>query len=435
MTGDRSYPLPTTTLPGHSFETLVDRLGRFEELCAKHDVVTHNTRIARYRRYLQQGPLKDWELDKGTFIDPSHSPIQHGLDRLLYVLREVHELTWIGESLGNAETSGLARKLRTMVRGADFAALDKNTEFRNTQFELRIASYLARTGHRLDFDSLTDVVATRGFTTYYIECKRVAKPGQVGRRIKEALNQIEARKPRSGLLRRRYGVVAMDVTQVAFTQNGLTMGVTSDHARDIIQEKLQGIGADIEKNGPSLTGRACLGLWLQIHIPALVLQPPMPMTRFSSLFLRNKTSGFGSVFAQEVFIGRTFTAAVEDPGEDAPRPLQPRNEVRIPSGTTVRYDEGLLEALVATGELPDRSDDHVAVTVWPPGGENDPPEEYSYFELRLAFVNLSEEDRQLFTKSISGARGLFAPLLLQRYRYVEQPPWLDEPGPTQHPTN
>jgi hypothetical protein len=32
---------------------------------------------------------------------------------------------------------------------------------RNTQFELRIASYLGRTGYQLDFETLTDIVATR----------------------------------------------------------------------------------------------------------------------------------------------------------------------------------------------------------------------------------------------------------------------------------
>ncbi|MGY1988350.1 hypothetical protein ACI792_19210 [Blastococcus sp. SYSU DS0669] len=403
----------------------MERLRRFEELCAKHDVVTRNTRIDRYRRYLERPQTEAWELDKGVFIDPPNSPIKHGLDRLLYVLREVHELTWIGEGLRDADTSGLSGKLRIVVRGADFAALDRNTEYRNTQFELRIASYLARTGHRLDFETLTDIVATRGLTTYYIECKRVAKAVQLRRRIKEALDQIEARMPRSTLLHRRRGVVAADVTQVGFIHNGLTMGVTSDHARDIIQEKLQDIRASIEMNGPSLAGRSCLGLWLQIHIPAIVLQPPMPITRFSSLFLRNADAGLAATFAQGIFIGRTFTAPVNDPGESAPRPLQPRSDIRIPSGTTFKYDEGLLEALVTTGELPDRPDDQVALTVWPPGADDDASEPYSYFEMKLAFANVSDEDRRFLTQSIDGARMLAAPLILQRYRYVAHSPWLD----------
>jgi hypothetical protein len=388
-------------------------------------VVTHNTRVDRYRQYLEQPAPEGWELDKGVFIDPPNSPIQHGLDRRLYVLREVHELAWIGESLRDAHTTGLSDRLRTVVRGADFATLDRNTDYRNTQFELRIASYLARSGHRLDFGTLTDIVATRGLTTYYIECKRVASAAQLTRRIKKALDQIEKRKPRSSLFHRRYGVVAADVTQVAFTHNGMTMGVTPDHARDVIQDKLQDIKAEIETNGPSLAGRPCLGLWLQIHIPAIILQPPMPITRFSLLFLPNADAGLMATFAQGVFMGRTFTAPLNDPGEEPPRPLRPRSEIRIPSGTTFRYDEELLESLVSTGELPERPDDHVVLTVWPPRAEKNAAEDYSYFELKLAFASVSNEDRRLFTESLDGARMLAAPVILQRYRYAEHSTWFD----------
>jgi hypothetical protein len=110
--------------------------------------------------------------------------------------------------------------------------------------------------------------------TYYVECKRVASAGLLSRRIKEALDQIEARKPKSGFLRRRYGVVAADVTRVAFTHNDLTMGVTPDHARDIIRGRLNDISRGVQEDSASLVGGRFLGLWLQIHIPAIVLQHP-----------------------------------------------------------------------------------------------------------------------------------------------------------------
>jgi hypothetical protein len=58
LAGKDAYPLPTMTLPSHSMETLTERPQRFEELCAKHDVVTRNTRIDRYRRYLEQSQPK-----------------------------------------------------------------------------------------------------------------------------------------------------------------------------------------------------------------------------------------------------------------------------------------------------------------------------------------------------------------------------------------
>jgi hypothetical protein len=64
LTGSDSYPLPTMTLPSLPMETTADRLRRFEQLCAKHGVVTRNTRIDRYRRYLKRFPPEGWELTR-----------------------------------------------------------------------------------------------------------------------------------------------------------------------------------------------------------------------------------------------------------------------------------------------------------------------------------------------------------------------------------
>ncbi len=405
--------------------TLLERLRRFEDLCIAHGVVSRNTRVERYRRYLQVSPRQDWELDKGVFLDPPDSPIQHGLDQLLYVLREVHELTWIGEGLRRANTRGLAEKLEVIVRGADFAALDRNTESRNTQFELRVASYLGRRGYRLDLSTLTDIVATRGLTTYYIECKRVASAAQLTKRVKEGLRQIEERKPKSGRFQRRHGVIAADVTRVAFTRNGLTIGGTPDHARNVVREKLRDTDSDFQRTGPAMAGRDVVGLWFQIHIPALVLRPPTPITIFSSHYLDNQKPRTRSRYAWAIFKAHMIAAGVSEPGDQAPRPILVRESINIPAGTRLQFDEEILETLVATGVLPERHDDHVVVTVWPPGAADDEAEVFSYLELRIAVVNVNAEDWERLTGSLEGARLVFAPLLLQRYRYVEHVRWLD----------
>lgn len=444
MTSGDSYRLPTVALPGLPREMLLQRLRRFEELCAEHSVATSNTRIERYRRHLEQPSMADgWELDKGVFIDPPRSPIQHALDRSLYVAREVHELMWIGEGLKDAETRGLAAKLRAVVRGADFAALDVNTEARNTQFELRIASYLSRAGYKLNFSTLTDIVASRNRSTYYVECKRVASASQLTRRVKQALDQIEERKPKSGWLQGRHGVVAVDVTRVAFSQNGLTIGMTADHSRDIVRDKLNSISADLQRGGSPLVGHVAIGLWLQIHIPVLVLWPPATATRFSSLFVMNvmpewppKTeTRFSSMsamvrthLAQHRFMDDTQRRDHSDPDATSPQALQLRKRIAIPAGTALKFDEQLLQELVASGQLPERPDDHLVVSFWLPGEAESDAGLFRYFELKLLFGNLLDEEVKLFTKSLPEARGLFAPLLLQRYPYVGHPAWIDDEG-------
>ena len=425
------YPLPLETPAGrHSMESLAERLTRFDALCAQHGISTKNTRIDRYRRYFKVAP-SGWDLDQGIFIDPPDNPIQHGLDRLLYVLREVHELAWIGEGLRDAETIGLAEKLRTIVRGADFAALDRNTESRNTQFELRIASYLARAGYRLDFSSLTDIVATRKRTTYFVECKRVASPGQLKRRIKEAVDQISLRMPKNGLFHGRHGIVAIDVTKVAFSQNGLTIGMTPDHSRDIIRDKLAEIegdlGADFLPPRPRI-----VGLWLQIHIPALSLRPPMPTTRFSNLFLTAYGPDLRSIFACAKFYRDTVLAPKSDPGDEPPAKLELRRRLTFPAGTEMSFDETLLGELVATGELPVHPNDHEVFAIRPPGGGEFEP--YSYFELNLAWINLSPEEKRQYASSMDEARKLMiGPLVAQRHRYNDGPSWLDGEPPADTP--
>jgi hypothetical protein len=403
MPDEHAYPLPKMTLPGDSVATLLERLRRFENLCSAHGVDPRNTRIDRYHRYLEASPWQDGGLDKGIFLDPPDSPIQHSLDRLLYVLREVHELTWIGEGLRGTNTRGLADKLEVIVRGADFAASDRNAESRNTQFELRIASYFGRRRYRLDLSTLTDIVATRGLTTYYIECKRVASAAQLVKRIKEGLRQVEERKPKSGFFRKRHGVVAADVTRVAFTRNGLTMGGTPDHARDIVREELRRINAHLHSRGPSMDGRDVVGLWLQIHIPALVLNPPTPITIFSSHYLENPKPLAKSRYALPVLKANAIAATVSESGDEAPRPLIIRESISVPAGTRLQFDDEVFETLVATGALPERPDDHVVVTVWPPRAADDEPEEFSYFELQSVLANVDADERGGLTGSLEGA--------------------------------
>lgn len=239
------------------------------------------------------------------------------------------------------------------------------------------------------------------------------------------MKQLEERKPRSGRFHRRHGVVAADVTRVAFTRNGLTIGGTPNHARDIVREKLRQIDAELQRSGSLMASRDVVGLWLQIHIPALVLSPPTPITIFCSQYLKNEAPRTPSRYAWAVFQANTVAAGVSEPADEPPRPLRIRNSINIPAGTRLQFDEEILEALVATGELPERPEDHVVVTVWPPGTADDEAEVFSYFELRCALSNVDADDQQRLTGSLEGARLVFAPLLLQRYRYVEHVPWLD----------
>jgi hypothetical protein len=97
--------------------------------------------------------------------------------------------------------------------------------------------------------------------------------------------------PRKYGKRIAFGCIAADVTKVAFSHNGLTWGLTNEHSRDIIQEKLINISSHAEKK-PLFNGcRNLLSYWLQIHIPSLILHPhpPTTLTRFSSYHIFNES--------------------------------------------------------------------------------------------------------------------------------------------------
>lgn len=118
---------------------------------------------------------------------------------------------------------------------------DADSKSRNTQFELRIASYFCQAGCDVDLSTETDVISLSDDVAFYLECKRVGSTHQLAKRPSEAKNQLRRRIPRKNGTRVIYGCVAVDVTKCAFAHNGLTFAVTNEHSRDVIQKKLMEI--------------------------------------------------------------------------------------------------------------------------------------------------------------------------------------------------
>ena len=280
------YKLPNKTAPGLDFSYHLSDLIEINNFIESRGIKTKNTRIDRYIRYYDDLVNKREINESVIFKNSANGPFQHSLDWQLYLLRETHELMWILKGLRKYEPKGIDDKLKIIISGSDFAVLDGNSLSRNTQFELRIASYFCQAGFEVDMSTETDIIASSKEFTYYIECKRVGSLKTLMQRIDEAKNQILLRKPQSNF-KKIYSAVVLDVTKIAFEHNGLTWGVTYDHTKDIIQDKLKSISNQIEhfpifKNHINL-----LCLWMQIHIASLVMQPPTNITRFSSFTLIN----------------------------------------------------------------------------------------------------------------------------------------------------
>lgn len=279
MEDAKTYKVDEDEIPSLHFKEHSAQLKEFSQWLRKIGIDTSNTRISAYIKFLdsyvnndQLNPSEN-EQDKKTY------------DEMQYVLREVHELMWIYNGFKNNTPKGSEKLFKIIVGGKDFARDDIDTSARNYQLELRIASYFLRAKYEVDLERPTDIVAYSSKDRYFIECKRLSSPKKVDTRIKEAAKQLENKIKKKRFLCKDLGIAVFDVTKLAFPHQGLTWGMTYEHCRDVIQNKLKEIEGTYDFVGPFLKNKNVILVWIQVHMPSLHILKGHPTTRFSSLFL------------------------------------------------------------------------------------------------------------------------------------------------------
>lgn len=274
-----TYKKDENFIPSITLESHLDQLQEIKSWLTKKGFNPSNSRIIHYIKFLElfisndDFDPKNNEQDKETF------------DEMLYVLREVHELMWIYNSFKDVYPEGSDELIKRIIGGQAFARDDKDTSARNYQFELRIASYFIRANYIVELQHITDVVAKKSKFKFFIECKRLSSPKKIESRIKEAAKQLELKTKKRMLLSKDLGIAVFDVTKIAFPHQGLTFGMTYEHCKDIIQDKLKEISREYDFETPFIKNKNVILVWLQIHIPSLHILNSHPTTRFSSLFI------------------------------------------------------------------------------------------------------------------------------------------------------
>ena len=201
-----NYSKPTHSLPSLSIDDRFSDLEELRSFLEGRGIQTKNTRLDRYQKYLKlasETGLENFD-PRSIFKNVTDDRFQHGLDWYLYVLREVDELMLILKGLKQYVPNGVDERLTKIVGGSDFAALDKNTESRNIQFELRVASYFCLAGFLVDLTTDTDIIASKGRYHFYIECKRVSNSKQLEENLLKAKQQLLARMPTKRHLLNKY---------------------------------------------------------------------------------------------------------------------------------------------------------------------------------------------------------------------------------------
>jgi hypothetical protein len=273
------YPADIITIPGKTMETHRAELNEFCLWLHDLGIDTSKTRIPKYIKFIDNFP------DLESFNPDKDDESWDLFNKSLYVLREIHELIWIYNSLKMKLHKGGIAHLKFIVGGNEFAKDDTDTTARNYQLELRIASYFLRAEYNVDLDQVTDIVATTKNDKFLVECKRLSSPKKVNLRIKEAAKQLEIRLRKKGLASPGLGIGVFDVTKIAFPHQGLTWGVTFNQCRDVIQQKLIEIRKAYNFTEPFEANKNVILIWLQIHIPSLNLSMGQSTTRFSSIFI------------------------------------------------------------------------------------------------------------------------------------------------------
>jgi len=388
----KSYPLPFETIPCLKLSDHIEDLVEFQSYLEGRGIQTTNTRIERYVEYLKQATVENSADGTMIFKNSAEGPFESSTDWMLYVLREAHELMWILKGLKVRVPLGIDERLRVIVGGRDFAALDTDSKSRNAQFELRIASYFCQAGCDVDLSTETDVIAKTDDQMFYLECKRVGSKSQLAKRLSEAKQQLYRRMPKNIGKRVVFGCVAVDVTKVAFSHNGLTFAMTNEHSKDIVQEKLIEIANISQRSSLFRDCRNVFSYWFQAHIPSLILHPPTTVTRFSSYHILRDSMSRKEHRAVRAFCNIFESASKGDTREAPAKALTPRTNYTFPKGTTFNLDEGLLMEFLETGKVTEKGINEEVATLT----INDRSYTFSFFDFRMILPGITKETLNKF---------------------------------------
>lgn len=371
------------------------------------------SRLSKYRKALEVQPknMKDYySVFKGSEIKRMKSVA----DFEAYLLREVHELQFILQGIETKRICGFEARLNEIFKGSDFSFQDKNKKARNSQFELSIATFFAIGGYSVDLSTETDVVAQKGRTTIFIECKRVSSEKQLGKRFDEAIQQLNSRLPKQGFLKRSYGAVFIDISQLTLATDGLASGYTFEGIRDAVRQEVMKQQQGIHKKASAgLVGSNIL-LSLHCWIPLAVMIPPM-LTSFSThKQMLKRHANLRELWALQDIYFTLRNSSLQDSRAKIPAWNDLVTRFEIPAGFEFSFDEEcLIDKWTGSNKLERKPDDAIAWTM----DANKNSEEYSYMELEFVAANLNflsgdnpanlDEFRLAVLKSLFAQRSMF----------------------------
>ena len=123
-------------------------------------------------------------------------------------IQECIQIVQVYEAFKDEDSKGFAERLAKAVNGTDFYDSEKKSDAaRDFLYELLVAYWFKGWGYDIDFDQITDVVATRDGKTVYVECKRIKSIKALEENFKKACKQLSKVEDDT----EHYGIVFIDV--------------------------------------------------------------------------------------------------------------------------------------------------------------------------------------------------------------------------------
>lgn len=213
-----------------------------------------NERLRRYRSFVES-------LSKSDLVIDNEGMLNH-----IRIWREVHELVWVVTFL--RQNTKVAPDM-LLVHALDGLPVEDYTHEhgRNLFLELRAAVYFVLAGYNVELEGDCDVVATRGRTRIFVECKRIYSERNASRRMLKAYAQLEKRLAGAKGWYRNIGIVWLDPSP-AMQQRFF---VYSTYSREGVQAAAR---ADLDAFWRSFIARTYTGT--EKRIAGLVLQMVSP---------------------------------------------------------------------------------------------------------------------------------------------------------------
>lgn len=178
----------------------MDKLDEVLEWLESKGLRAHLSRYSKYKSYIDDFYKNS---DPNDLYD-----LEQKFKKLNDAVQECIQIVQVYNTFKNENSDGFEDRLKKIISGADFYNPEnKADQPRDFLYELLVASWFKKWGYGIDFDKITDVVATKNSITVYVECKRIKSINGLEENFRKACKQLSKVDDTT----EHYGLVFIDI--------------------------------------------------------------------------------------------------------------------------------------------------------------------------------------------------------------------------------